>query len=131
MNYKKIRINKRHKTFKESIKTSLRRICKHEFSDGVIYTCYRKYDKKILIGYINSMRVLKELEMENGYSIIDKRWGSSNEPLILKKVLKEMGFNYQSIDGSYNYSESLLKHLSTLGWPIGNLYKLNKIKKSL
>ena len=131
MKLKKIEAKKAPNNTKESIGSYLLKIYKDDLKAGFIYTCYRKYDRKIFIGYIKSLEILQELEIKNSYSIIDKRLGSYRESLILKKSRREIGPYKQSIDGSYNYSESLVKHLNTLGWPVGNLYKLNKINKYL
>ena len=44
---------------------------------------------------------------------------------------KELGIKYSN-NFYFKYSGSLMKHLSTLGWPVGrSLYKQRKIKKEL
>ena len=57
--------------------------------------------------------------------------GKKKDLFLLKITLKELGIKY-SDNLCYKYSGSLIRHLSTLGWPIGrSLYKQRKIKKEL
>ena len=57
--------------------------------------------------------------------------GRKKDLFLLITTLKELGIKYS--DNFYlKYSSSLMRHLSTLGWPIGrSLYKQRKIKKEL
>ena len=57
--------------------------------------------------------------------------GSKENLFLLVNTLKELGFKY-SDNLYFKYSSSLMRHLYTLGWPIGrSLYKRRKIKKEL
>ena len=57
--------------------------------------------------------------------------GKKKDLCLLVITLKELGIKY-SDNFYFKYSGSLMKHLSTLGWPIGrSLYKQRKIKKEL
>ena len=57
--------------------------------------------------------------------------GKKKDLCLLITTLKELGIKY-SDNFYFKYSGSLMKHLSTLGWPIGSsLYKQRKIKKEL
>jgi len=50
---------------------------------------------------------------------------------LLINTLKELGFKY-SDNLYFKYTNYLMRHLYTLGWPIGrSLYKRRKIKKEL
>ena len=50
---------------------------------------------------------------------------------LLITTLKELGIKYSG-NLYLNYSSSLMRHLSTLGWPVGrSLYKQRKIKKEI
>jgi len=63
--------------------------------------------------------------------LLDKKKGNKKDLFLLIVTLKELGINY-SDNFYYKYSSSLMKHLSTLGWPVGrSLYKQRKIKKEL
>ena len=60
-------------------------------------------------------------------------WGIGNKEnlILLVNTLKELGFKYSG-NLYFKYSSSLMRHLSTLGWPVGrSLYKQRKIKKEL
>ena len=57
--------------------------------------------------------------------------GNKKDLFLLIITLKELGIKY-SDNFYFKYSGSLMKHLSTLGWPVGSsLYKQRKIKKEL
>ena len=57
--------------------------------------------------------------------------GKKKDLSLLITTLKELGIKY-SDDFHFKYSGSLMKHLSTLGWPVGrSLYNQRKIKKEL
>ena len=57
--------------------------------------------------------------------------GSKRDLFLLATTLKELGINC-SDNLYFKYSSSLIRHLSTLGWPVGrSLYKQRKIKKEL
>ena len=57
--------------------------------------------------------------------------GKKKDLCLLITTLKELGINY-SDNFYFKYSSSLMKHLSTLGWPVGrSLYKQRKIRKEL
>ena len=62
---------------------------------------------------------------------MDRKKGNKKELLLLIKTLKELGIKY-SDNLFFKYSGYLMRHLSTLGWPVGrSLYKQRKIKKEL
>ena len=57
--------------------------------------------------------------------------GKKKDLCLLITTLNELGIKY-SDNFYFKYSGSLMKHLSTLGWPVGrSLYKQRKIKKEL
>jgi len=57
--------------------------------------------------------------------------GNKKDLSLLMSTLKELGIK-NSDNLYFKYSSSLMKHLSTLGWPVGSsLYKQRKIKKEL
>ena len=57
--------------------------------------------------------------------------GNKKDLFLLITTLKELGVKC-SDNFYFKYSNSLMRHLSTLGWPVGrSLYKQRKIKKEL
>ena len=57
--------------------------------------------------------------------------GKKKDLCLLVTTLKELGIK-NSDNNHFKYSSSLMRHLSTLGWPVGrSLYKQRKIKKEL
>ncbi len=57
--------------------------------------------------------------------------GNKKNLFLLILTLKELGIKY-SDNLYFKYSDSLMRHLSTLGWPVGrSLYKQRKIKKEI
>jgi len=57
--------------------------------------------------------------------------GNKKDLFLLITTLKELGIKY-SDNHFFNYSSSLMRHLATLGRPVGrSLYKQRKIKKEL
>ena len=62
---------------------------------------------------------------------MDMKKGNKKDLILLITTLKELGIKY-SDNFYFKYSSSLMRHLFTLGWPIGrSLYKQRKIKKEL
>ena len=57
--------------------------------------------------------------------------GNKKDLFLLITTLKELGIEF-SDNLYYKYSGYLMRHLSTLGWPVGrSLYKQRNIKKEL
>ena len=103
---------------------------KGEVIHGTVYTAFRESDRSIKLGFTRSLPEAEINESENGYIMIENRVGSIIENNVLKATLIELG--YSSVrEGNYYYiSESLIKYLNILGWPIGNLYKITGKSKS-
>ena len=69
--------------------------------------------------------------MNEKFILLDKKKGSLNELRILKSTLKELGLLIVN-NQYYKYTELLIRHLHTLGWPVGrSLYKQRVIKKKI
>ena len=63
--------------------------------------------------------------------LLDKKKGNKKDLFLLLNTLKELDIKYKG-NLYFKYSSSLIRHLSTLGWPVGrSLYKQRKIKKEL
>ena len=102
-----------------------------KFRDGIIYTLYSDQFNSLKVGFAeNNMDLEKELSSE-ALILLDMKKGNKKDLCLLVTTLKELGIKY-SDNFYFKYSRSLIRHLSTLGWPVGrSLYKQRKIKKEL
>jgi len=102
-----------------------------KLKDGIIYTLYSDKFNSLKVGFAENDRVLEKKISSEELVLLDRKKGNKKELLLLVKTLKELGIKY-SDNLFLKYSSSLMRHLSTLGWPIGrSLYKQRKIKKEL
>ena len=104
---------------------------KEKFKDGMIYTLYSDEFNSLKVGFAENNKVLEKKLSSNGLILLDMKKGTKKDLFLLITTLKELGIKY-SDNLYFKYSGSLMRHLSTLGWPIGrSLYKQRKIKKEL
>ena len=102
-----------------------------KFKDGIIYTLYSDEFNSLKVGFADNDKVLKKQLSSKAFILLDMKKGNKKELFLLITTLKELGIKY-SDKLYFKYSSSLMRHLSTLGWPIGrSLYKQRKIKKEL
>ena len=102
-----------------------------KFKDGIIYTLYSDEFNSLKVGFAENDKVLEKKLSSNSFILLDMKKGNKKELFLLITTLKELGINYSG-NLYFKYSSSLMRHLSTLGWPIGrSLYKQRKIKKEL
>ena len=102
-----------------------------KFKDGIIYTLYSDEFNSIKVGFAENDRVLKNKLSSEALILLDIKKGNKKDLFLLIITLKEFGIK-DSGNLSFKYSSSLMRHLSTLGWPVGgSLYKQRKIKKEL
>jgi len=102
-----------------------------QFKDGIIYTLYSDEFNSLKVGFAENDKVLEKKLSSNGLILLDRKKGNKKDLYLLITTLKEFGIKY-SDNLYFNYSSSLMRHLSTLGWPVGrSLYKQRKIKKEL
>ena len=101
------------------------------FKDGIIYTLYSDEFNTLRVGFAENDKVLEKKLSSNALILLDMKKGNKKDLFLLITTLKELGIKY-SENLYFKYSYSLMRHLSTLGWPIGrSLYKQRKIKKEL
>ena len=102
-----------------------------KFKDGIIYTLYSDEFNSLKVGFAENNKVLEKKLSSNGLILLDMKKGTKKDLFLLITTLKELGIKY-SDNHFFEYSILLIRHLSTLGWPIGrSLYKRRKIKKEL
>ena len=79
----------------------------------------------------DSDNVLKKKVLQSDSILLDKKRGKEQDLNLLIKILNELDINLSN-KLNFRYSNILMRHLSTLGWPVGrSLYKQRKIKKEL
>ena len=102
-----------------------------KFKDGIIYTLYSDEFNSLNIGFAENDKVLEKILSSKAFILLDMKKGNKKELFLLITTLKELGIKY-SDNLYFKYSSSLMRYLSTLGWPIvRSLYKQRKIKKEL
>ena len=101
------------------------------FKDGIIYTLYSDEFNSLKVGFAENVKSLEKNLSSEALILLDMKKGNKKDLFLLIITLKELGIKY-SENFYFKYSSSLMRHLSTLGWPIGrSLYKQRKIKKEL
>ena len=104
---------------------------KDKFRDGIIYTLYSDEFNSLKVGFAANHKVLEKKLSSEELILLDMKKGCKKDLLLLITTLKELGIKY-SDNLYFKYSGYLMRHLSTLGWPVGrSLYKQRKIKKEL
>jgi len=99
--------------------------------DGIIYTLYSDAFNSLKVGFAKTDKVLEKKLSSESLILLDMKKGKKKDLFLLITTLNELGIKY-SDNFYFQYSGSLMKHLSTLGWPVGkSLYKQRKIKKEL
>ena len=102
-----------------------------KFKDGIIYTLYSDKFDSVKVGFAENEKVLKKKISSDPLILLDMKKGNKKDLILLINTLKELGIKYSN-NLHFKYSGYLMRHLSTLGWPIGrSLYKQRKIKKEL
>ena len=102
-----------------------------KFKDGIIYTLYSDQLNSLKVGFAENDEVLEKKLSSEALILLDMKKGNKKDLYLLITTLKELGIKY-SDNFYFKYSSSLMRHLSTLGWPVGrSLYKHRKIKKEL
>ena len=123
------KIIKRHKTLISSsfnVNTSI-----DKFKDGIIYTLYSDKFESLKVGFAENDKILEKKLSSEPLILLEMKKGNKKDLFLLITTLKELGIKY-SDNFYFKYSRSLMRHLSTLGWPVGrSLYKQRKIKKEL
>ena len=100
-------------------------------SKGILYTFYSDQLNLIEIGFAKNNKILKEKMRRKEFILLDKKDGNPLDLFLIIKTLKMLDIklfhrNY------FIYSNKTLRHLKTLGWPIGNsLYKKRIIRKRI
>ena len=104
---------------------------RNDLKEGFIYTLYSDNLNLIEVGFIQSNKMLENKLMHEKLILLDKKEGSLNQLKSIKRTLEELGLLMMN-KKYYKYTELLIRHLYTLGWPVGrSLYKQRVIKKKI
>ena len=98
---------------------------------GIVYTLYSDRFNSIEVGFAENDKILKNKLLQSDLILLDKKKGKKQDLNLLIKTLNELDMNFSS-KLNFRYSNILIRHLSTLGWPVGrSIYKQRRIKKEL
>ena len=124
-------LQKKYKIFTNSSLSEKFIFKRNSLKDGFIYTLYSDNSNLIEVGFTQNNKILENKLMNKKFILLDKKKGSLKELRTLKRTLEELGLLILN-NKYYKYSELLIRHLHTLGWPVGrSLYKQRVIKKKI
>ena len=119
-----------NKEYRKLITSSLN-LAPQNSKSGIVYTLYSDRFNSIEVGFAENDKILKNKVLQSNSILLDKKKGKEQDLNLLIKTLNELDINFSS-RLNFRYSNILIRHLSTLGWPVGrSLYKQRKIKKEL
>ena len=126
-----------NKLRKKELKFLNKKLIEYEISKkktsryGIVYTLYSDKLNLLEIGYAENKNILKNKLIQEKFILLDQKSGSLMELKILIKTLKQLGISILN-NKYFKYKNSYLRHLNTLGWPIGkSFYKQKLVRKKL
>ena len=123
-------LKKLNKEYRKLISSSLN-LAPQKSKFGIVYTLYSDRFNSIEVGFAENDKILKNKLLQSDLILLDKKKGKKQDLNLLIKTLNELEISFSS-KLNYRYSNILIRHLSTLGWPVGrSLYKQRTIKKEL
>ena len=129
-NKNKMILKKLNKEYRKFISSSLN-LVPQKSKFGIVYTLYSDRFNSIEVGFAENDKILKNKILQRNSILLDKKKDKEQDLNLLIKTLNELEINSSS-RLNFRYSNILIRHLSTLGWPVGrSLYKQRKIKKEL
>ena len=129
-NKNKMVLKKLNKEYRKFISSSLN-LAPQKSKFGIVYTLYSDRFNSLEVGFAENDKILKNKVLQSEFILLDKKRGKEQDLNLLIKTLNEFDINFSS-KLNFGYSDILIRHLSTLGWPVGrSLYKQRKIKKEL
>ena len=129
-NKNKMVLKKLNKEYRKFISSSLN-LVPQKSKFGILYTLYSDRFNSIEVGFAENDKILKNKLLRSDLILLDKKKGKKQDLNLLIKTLNELEISFSS-KLNYRYSNILIRHLSTLGWPVGrSLYKQRTIKKEL
>ena len=119
-----------NKEYRKLISSSLN-LAPQKSKFGIVYTLYSDRYNSIEVGFAENDKILKNKLLQSDSILLDKKKGKKQDLNLLIKTLNELEISFSS-KLNFRYSNILIRHLSTLGWPVGrSIYKQRRIKKEL
>ena len=119
-----------NKEFRKLILSSLD-LAPQKSKFGIVYTLYSDRFNSIEVGFAENDKILRNKLLHSDLILLDKKKGKKQDLNLLIKTLNELEISFSS-KLNFRYSNILIRHLSTLGWPVGrSIYKQRRIKKEL
>ena len=126
-----------NKLIKKELKFLNKRLFEYDNSkpkksvNGIVYTLYSDRLNLVEIGFAENKNILNNKLIKEKFILLDQKSGSLMELNILIETLKQLGVSLLN-NKYFKYKNSYLRHLNTLGWPIGkSLYKQTLIRKKI
>ena len=126
-----------NKLIKKELKFLNKRLFEYDNSkpkksvNGMVYTLYSDRLNLLEIGFAENKNILNNKLIQEKFILLDQKSGSIMELNILIETLKQLGVSLLN-NKYFKYKNSYLRHLNTLGWPIGkSLYKQKLIRKKI
>ena len=126
-----------NKLIKKELKFLNKKLFKYDIlkqtksGNGIVYTLYSDRLNLVEIGFAENKNILNNKLIQEKFILLDQKSGSLMELNILTETLKQLGVSLLN-NKYFKYKNSYLRHLNTLGWPIGkSLYKQNLIRKKI
>ena len=126
-----------NKLIKKELKFLYKKLFEYNFSkqkksaNGIVYTLYSDRLNLVEIGFAENTNILNNKLIQEKFILLDKKNGSLMELNILIETLKQLGISLLN-NRYFKYKDSYLRHLNTLGWPIGkSLHKQKIVRKKL
>lgn len=123
-------LKKLNKEYRKFISSSLN-LATQKSKFGIVFTLYSDRFNTIEVGFAENDKILKNKLLQSDLILLDKKKGKKQDLNLLIKTLNELEISFSS-KLNYSHSNILIRHLSTLGWPVGrSIYKQRRIKKEL
>ena len=123
-------LKKLNKEYRKFISSSVN-LAPQKSKFGIVYTLYSDRFNSIEVGFAENDKILKNKLLQSDLILLDKKKGKKQDLNLLIKTLNELEISFSS-KCNVRYSNILMRHLSILGWPVGqSLYKHRRIKKEL
>ena len=126
-----------NKLIKKELKFLNKKLFEYDISkqknprNGIVYTLYSDKLNLVEIGFAENKNILNNKLIKEKFILLDQKSGSLMELNILIETLKQLGVSLLN-NKYFKYKNSYLRHLNTLGWPIGkSLYKTKSYKKKI
>ena len=126
-----------NKLIKKELKFLNKKLFEYDISktkksgNGIVYTLYSDRLNLVEIGFAENKKILNNKLVQEKFILLDQKSGSLMELKILIETLKQLGISLLN-NKYFKYKNSYLRHLNTLGWPIGkSLYKQKLMRKKI